>query len=83
MWQTFKKIRKARLIWLGHVERKTEEDVVMRTWKMEVGGHRKTGRPKLRWSDVIRKDMNEKGVTIEEAQDWRTWRLKTRCADPK
>ena len=23
------------------VERKTEEDVVMRTWKMEVSGHRK------------------------------------------
>ncbi len=26
-------IREARLRWLGHVERKTEEDVVMRTWK--------------------------------------------------
>ena len=24
---------------------------------MEVGGHGKMGRPKLRWSDVIRKDM--------------------------
>ena len=23
----------------GHVERKTEDVVVMRTWKMEVGGH--------------------------------------------
>ena len=33
-----------------HVESKSEEDVVglMRTWKMEVGGHRKTGRPKLK-----------------------------------
>ena len=26
-------IREARLRWLGHVERKTEEDVVMTTWK--------------------------------------------------
>ena len=25
----------ARRRWLGHVERKTQEDVVMRTWKME------------------------------------------------
>ena len=28
-----KEIREARLRWLGHVERKTEKDVVMRTWK--------------------------------------------------
>ena len=34
---------------------------------MEVSGHRKIGRPKLRWSDVKRKDMKEKGVKIEEA----------------
>ena len=26
------KIREARLRWLEHVERKTDEDVVMRTW---------------------------------------------------
>ena len=72
-----------RLRWLGDLERKTEDDTVKRTRKMEVGGHRKIGRPKLRWSDVTRKDMKEKGVKIEEAQDRRTWRLKTRCADPE
>ena len=27
------KIREASLRWLGHVERKTEEDVILRTWK--------------------------------------------------
>ena len=31
------KIREGRLRWLGHLERKTEEDIVMRTWKMKVG----------------------------------------------
>ena len=66
-------IREVRLRWLGHVERKTEEDIVMRTRKMEV----EIGGPKLRWSDVIRKDMKEKGVKIEEGQDRRRWRLKT------
>ena len=49
---------------------------------MEVGGHRKMGRPKLRWSDVIRKDMNEKQVKIEEVQDRRTWRLKLNAPTP-
>ena len=53
-------MREAILNWLGHVARKTEEDVVMRTWKMEVGGHRQIGRPKLLSSDVIRKFIKEK-----------------------
>ena len=43
------------------MERKTE-DVVMRTCKMEVIGHRKIGRPKRRWSDVIRKAVKKTGV---------------------
>ena len=42
------KIREARLRWLCHVARKTEEDLVIRTSKMEAGGHRKIGRPKLK-----------------------------------
>ena len=58
------------------MERKTDEDVVMRTWMMEVIGHRKIGRPKLRRSDVIRKDVKVKQVKIEEAPDRGTWRLK-------
>ena len=37
---------------------------------MEVVEHRKIGRPKLRWSDVIRKYMKEKriGPTIYKKQ---------------
>ena len=64
------------------MERKSEADAVMRTWTLEVGGHRKIGRPKLRWSDVTRKDTKETRVKIEEPQGRRTWRLETRYADP-
>ena len=46
--------------WLGHMGRKTEEYVVMRTWKMEVGGHRHKGRRKRRWIVIIRKYMKMK-----------------------
>ena len=71
-------VSEARLRWLEYVERKTEEDVVMRTRKVEVGGHRKIERPTLRRSDVTREDTKEKGVKIKEAQARRTLRLKTR-----
>ena len=66
------KRREVRLRWLGHLERKTEENVLMRTWKMEVGEHRKIGRLKMRWSDVKGKYMKEKRITIQEAQDRKT-----------
>ena len=39
--------------------RKTE-DVVMRTWQMKVNVHQKIGRPKLKWSDVIRRHEGER-----------------------
>ena len=52
-------------------------------YRLGPSGHRKAGRPKLRWSDVIRKGMKEKGVKIEEVQDRRTLRLKTQGANPK
>ncbi len=45
------KIREVRLRWLGHVARKTDNE------NMEVGGDRKIRRPKLRWSEVVRKYM--------------------------
>ena len=37
-----------------HLSTSVPEDVLMIPCKMEVGGHRKIGRPQLRWSDVIR-----------------------------
>ena len=64
------------------MERITQEDVVMRTWKIEVNGHQKIGRPKLKRRDVIIKDTKKTGVKREESQDCRTWRMKTRCTDP-
>ena len=37
----------------------TDVQTVLRTWKMEVSGHRKIGRLKLRWTAVILKRMDE------------------------
>ena len=39
MANTQEQMREARLRWFGHVERKTEEDAVMRTRNMEVIVH--------------------------------------------
>ena len=55
-----KKIGEARLRWLGLVEGKTGEDVIVGKWEIEVSGHRKKGRPKLRWSDFKQRHAGDR-----------------------
>ena len=52
--------------------------VLMRTCKMEVGGHGNT--VKLMWRNVARKYMKGKGV--DEAQDRGTWIMKNAMPRP-
>ena len=52
-------IRKSRLQWFGHVERKADEDWVKRCTEMEVEGRGGRGRPKRigwRWCRMICED---------------------------
>ena len=40
---------------------------------MEVQGRRKRGRPKRRWLDKVKNDINEKGMSGEEVYDHATY----------
>ena len=46
-----------RLRWYGHVIRREEEHIVRSVMTKEIPGKRKRGRPKTRWRDVCRRDM--------------------------
>ena len=50
-----------RLRWLGHVERKEEEDWVSKVRKVEMGPSGQ-GRPFKKWEDVLKADKKEKGI---------------------
>ena len=41
---------------------------------MKVQGRRKRGRPKRRWLDKLKDDINEKGLSGDEVYDLVTWR---------
>jgi len=60
-------IKKGRFIWLGQVERMSEESVVKRLYQNTPEGSRSVGRPRLRWMDDVREDLRRMGVT-----NWRT-----------
>ena len=78
------KAREQRLRWYGHVMRQDKDAVARYAMEMEVKeGKRSRGRPKLRWEDVINKDMKEIKTTKEKALDRKNWRKRIHVADPK
>ena len=56
------RIRRARLRWYGHIERRGGDHVGLRTLHMALPGNRKRGRPRRRWSDNINEDMENIGA---------------------
>ena len=53
-----------------------------RMLRMELTGMRKRERPKWRFMDVVKEDMAEAEVTVEDTEDGNNWRRKIRCCDP-
>jgi hypothetical protein len=50
-------IKKARLRWLGHVERMSEHRVIKKLYMSKPEGRRSVGRPKMRWLDDMEEDL--------------------------
>ena len=61
------KLRRARMKWFGHVERMGEDRQVKRIMQVEMSGRRPRGRPRTRWKDVVRRDLEGSGLGLEEA----------------
>jgi hypothetical protein len=78
-------IKSQRLIWLGHVERIPNEREVTRIYKWKPLASRPKGRPKNRWEDDVRMDLQKMKIknwkrSVLDRNLWRTIveRTKTR-----
>ena len=60
-------IKKSRLRWFGHVERKDDNDWVKRCIKWEVEGIRQSVRPKKTCWDCVKNDMESLGLSQKDA----------------
>ena len=76
------KAREARLRYFGHVIRREDDEPVKRAMMMPVRGRRSVGRQRIRWGDVVKRDMNKVGVQDNDAMDRERWKRMTRAADP-
>ena len=75
------KLREIRLHWLGHLVRREESYVGKRVEGIVVGQRRRR-RPKRRWRDCIRNDMEVMGLRDEETRNRKMWRRAIRTGDP-
>ena len=79
------KVKESRLRWYGHVKRREAEHPIRKVLDMDLPGRRRTGRPKLRWIDCVKRDMSAVGMNENDTLDRRKWREKLRnhYSDPK
>jgi hypothetical protein len=67
-------VRRGRLGWFGHLERKGRDDWVSACRNIDVGGTRQRGRGRKTWNECVRKDMDLLGLKEEWALDRIKWR---------
>ncbi|KAE8708554.1 homeobox-leucine zipper protein ATHB-12-like isoform X1 [Hibiscus syriacus] len=75
------KLREGRLRWFGHVLRRQPSDAVRRVESITVDGTRRRRRPRWKWEDCLRSDLNDLALTEDMTSDKKVWRLKTRVAE--
>ena len=67
-------MRRGRLRWFGHVERKEMDDWVSACRNLEVAGSRGRDRPRITWRARLDGDMKDIGLRPEMAMDREKWR---------
>nr|XP_016515887.1 PREDICTED: uncharacterized protein LOC107832536 [Nicotiana tabacum] len=73
------KMREARLMWFGHVRRRSPDAPVRSCERLAVvGASRGRGRPKRYWGEVIRQDMAKMRISEDMTLDRKVWRSSIR-----
>ena len=70
-------VRRGRLRWFGHVERKmhaSADDWVSKCRFLAVDGNRRAGRSRKTWGECVKDDMKQVGLMPEDVSNRGLWR---------
>src|ERR687898_1216539 len=70
-------VRRGKLRWFRHVERKAEDDWVKKCQSVEIEGKVGRGRGRKTWIECIRGGMKDLKLSMEDVVDRDVWRRKT------
>ena len=67
-------IRRQRLRWFGHVQRKNDAEWTKKVTKLDIVGNRAAGRQKKTWRNVVDEDLRRVGARVADVGDRVKWR---------
>ena len=73
-------VRRGRLRWYGHLQRKEDSDWVKGITRLEVPGRRPAGRPSKSWQEGITADIKKLRLTASDTNNRQRWRQAIREA---
>ena len=73
-------VRRGRLRWYGHLQRKEDSDWVKGITRLEVPGRRPAGRPSKSWQEGVTADIKKLRLTPSDANNRQRWRQAIREA---
>ena len=68
-------LREKRLIWFGHVPRRDKDETTRKILHMTVDRKQNRGRPKLRWRDLVKGDMDRNKMMTAMPEDRKHWHV--------
>ena len=68
-------LRQKRLNMYGHIRRREEDNLSRKIMDMVIPGKRRRGRPRRRWIDNNREDMNKYELTADMTENRQYWKM--------
>ena len=77
-----RKIQERSIRWYGHILPRDEDHAARKALDVEVEGRRRQGRPRIKWMECVKKDLEKKQLRAQDTADRIWWKFLTINGNP-